>query len=144
MISLSAAVNFLHAAYVDEMHIVLNLNQLSERQWYEADKMGVTPQMVRDVVRERQQRIRAGVRMKECLYLRNMIGDPERIADLLNEAAVIEAQRRVKVVDRNKASALEATGRPAFYQDRTTTDPNQKDTSVPVSKVIDEMRKAAG
>lgn|SRR5678815_831147 len=144
MESINPEVNKLHAAYVDEMNIVLGLNQLTERQWWDAHKMGVTPEMVRDVVRDRHQRIRAGVRMRESLYLRNMIGDVDRIADLLNEAAVVAAQRRVKVVPKEKASVLSSTGRPDFYKDRTSTDPNLQDTSKPASHYIAELRKAAG
>ena len=135
MRSISPEITALHAAYCAALGIDLLLTASAERHWYEAQGEGVTAETIRAVLADRQKRIRAGVRHKESLLLRNLIGDEDRIGDLLNEFAVLKAAGRVRVMEPGRAAVLKATGRPAEI---ATVDAR------PVADVIEAMRKAAG
>lgn len=111
MISLNTDINTLFAAYLTAMGMEMPLNCAFERYLFEAIREGVTALMMADVVRERRVRITQGVRNKECLKLRNLIGDEESLADFINEAAMISALKRKKVVEVCRASVLRQSGR---------------------------------
>lgn len=111
MISLNADINSLFAAYLNAMGMEMPLNCAFERYLFEAIREGVTPLMMTDVVRERKQRITQGVRYQESLKLRNLIGDDGAIGDFINEAAMIAALKRKKVMEPSRASVLRQSGR---------------------------------
>jgi hypothetical protein len=143
MNSINEEINLLHKTYcvatgIGDMPMV----PMFERWYFEAMNAGVTCEDVRSVIADRQRRIRDGVRHKESLYLRNLIGSEEAIGSVIEEAAHIRALRRIKPVDTGKLEVLRATGRCSELS-RTGTDQNRTD-AVPIGKVIEEMRKAAG
>lgn len=111
MTSLNDSINELFQAYLLAMGMEMPLNMAFERYLFQAIKEGVTALMMTDVVRERKQRITQGVRNRESLKLRNLIGDEEAIADFINEAAMIAALKRKKVVEVCRASVLRQSGR---------------------------------
>lgn len=134
MTSANLSVTALHASYCAAMAIDLELTVSMERDWLSALQEGIQPDDLRLVICDRRKRIREGVRHKESLYLRNLIGNDERIADLLNEAAVLRSLMRVPTVDEGKAEVMKATGRPV----QSTPDNCRK-----MSDVFEAMRKAA-
>lgn len=144
MESINPQITELHASYCIAMNMELPMTMLWERYWYDALQEGVTARMVEDVIKERRKRIKAGVRMQESLYLRNLIGDEAKIGDLLNEGHEIAARTRMKVVDACKGSVLKASGRPEWYENREqVVAPQEQNTSRPVSELISDLRKAA-
>jgi hypothetical protein len=82
-----------------------------ERAWFSASQNGITPEMVGDVIRHRQERIKAGIRYIESLRIRNLVGDDESIGNFVEEAHIVAAKKRIKVMDPARASVLRATGR---------------------------------
>lgn len=129
-------INLLHRTYCVAMGIgEMPLIPYFERGWLDAVNAGITCEDIRIVVADRQRRIRDGVRHRECLLLRNLIGSDEAIGNLMNEASMLRAQARVKPVNAGKLEVLRATGR---------LEPKPATDAVPIGKVIDEMRKAAG
>ncbi len=106
-----AAIKALHAAYCDGTGGPLMLTKVFERWWWESVRLGITPEDVTLVLKDRIKRIAAGVRRKECLYLRNITGSEEAIANVMDEAAALKALMRVKKYSPAKASVLRASGR---------------------------------
>jgi len=133
--SINPAINDIHQAYCESTGFDLNLTPFFERQWFEAMKAGLTCDCVRLVIKERLRRIREGVRRPECLLLRNVAGTEMAIGDVLQEAAMIRARMRVKVVPAGKAEVLRATGR---------SDESEQIPMRPVSEVIEAMRQSVG
>ena len=135
MESINPEINAIHEAFCCAMGFELNLLPASERHWRDAIKSGMTPDDVKLVIKTRMKRISAGVRHQECLYIRNIAGSEEAIANTMEEAAAIRATMRIKAYPVGKAQALRATGR--------EDDPEQG-SAVPIRDVIEAMRKAVG
>ena len=135
MQSINSDVNSIHQAFCDARGLELNLQGAQERWWFEALKCGMTPEDVKLVIKARMKRIAAGVRHEESLYIRNIAGSEEAIANTLEEAAAIRATMRIKAYPVGKAQALRATGR---------DDEPEQGGAVPISQVIQAMRREVG
>lgn len=135
MESLSPEINAIHKAYCEALGYDFPMLPRVERGWYDAIQYGMTPECVKAVVKDRQSRIKSGVRNKECLMFRNIAGSDEAISDVLQEAAAITAKTRVKVYAPAKAEVLRATGRP---------DAPEQSSAKPVGFYIEQMRRAVG
>lgn len=135
MESLNAEINSIHQAYCEVTGFDLPLLPNFERQWFEALKCGLTCDCVKLVVKDRQRRIRDGVRHPECLLLRNIAGSEGAICDVVQEAAAIQARMRVKTFCPGKSEVLRATGR---------ADQPEQGNAIPVADVIRAMKEAVG
>lgn len=125
----------MHAAYCEARGLDLVLLPPAERQWFDAMKLGMTPEDVRMVIKARKERIRAGIRHEECLCIRNIAGSEEAVANSLEEVAIVKAKMRVKVFDAGKREVLRATGR---------LDQPEQGRMIPVKDVIEGLRSAVG
>ncbi len=134
MDSISPEINAMHAAFCEARGLDLPLNGCTERQWDNAIKMGMTPADVTLLIKARKERIKAGIRHEECLYMRNITGSEDVIANALEEIAAVKAKQRVKVYPAGKSEVLRATGRP---------DQPEQGKTMPFSEVIKGLRKAA-
>ena len=112
MESANQDVNALHVAYCQATGHNLRLMPSFERGWLQAHQNGVTPSMLASVIKARQKRIWERVRQPESLYIRNLAGSEEAIAEVLQEHAAIEARARRKAYPQDKASVLRGTMRP--------------------------------
>ena len=135
MESINPEINAIHEAFCCAMGFELNLLPASERHWRDAIKSGMTPDDVKLVIKTRMKRIAAGVRHQESLYIRNIAGSEEAIANTMEEAAAIRATMRIKAYPASKAQALRATGR---------DDEPEQGSAVPISEVIQAMRREVG
>ena len=79
--------------------------------WFDAIKDGLTEEILRAVILSRKADIKNGKRYRNAILLRNLIGDPGIVADLLNEAAMLAAQKRAFAPSPQRESVLKATGR---------------------------------
>lgn len=113
MISASPEIMKFHAAYCAATGMDLALLPASERWWYDAIKAGMTIEDVQFVVKDREKRVKAGVRRKESLLLRNFIGSDEAIQSVMEESAAIRALKRRAQYPKGKQQVLKATGRAA-------------------------------
>lgn len=135
-------INQLHASHLKANSIdpaLLPLNMAFERAWFEAMNNGVTPEMIEAVIAYRLQRIKIGVRNPECTRLRNLVGNDEKIAELLEDWAFLQSRKRMKIMDPARASVLRATGRSDQLPDRPA-----KPAAEVLAKLAEEFRKAAG
>lgn len=137
MKSQNETVNTLHETYCQAMALEFELTQADERRWLQGVVAGLDADMLRLVIFDRRKRITAGVRNKECLLVRNLVGSDEAVADTMNEAAVIRAQMRVKVMPKGKADVLTATGRSAEAETNRVVTPAE-------IEAIKVLRKAVG
>lgn len=112
MTSLNEQVNQLHTAYLDATGYELALNGVDERRWFDAAKFGVSPDDVKLVVKARIRGITLGDRKPASIYLRNLIGDEDVLAEFAMELAAIRATQRKKLLPPGQRDVLEATGRP--------------------------------
>jgi hypothetical protein len=136
MQSINHEINLLHQCYCVSMGIgEMPLVPLFERWWFDAVQAGITCEDIRLVISDRQRRVKDGVRHRECLLLRNVCSSEETIGNLIMEAAALKAARRIRTVDGGKAEVLRATGR---GKEMSSND------AVPIGKVIEALRKAAG
>lgn len=135
MDSINPAINAIHEAFCAAVGYQLPMMQKHERGWYDALKYGMTPDDVKLVVKNRQARIKIGVRRDECIFWRNIAGTEDAIADVIEEAAALRAKMRIKVYPASKAQALRATGR--------DSEPEQSNAK-PIGEYIEAMRKAVG
>lgn len=135
MTSLNAQINQLHQAYTDSTAYELELNATDERRWYEASKFGITPDDVRLVVKARLRGIVTGDRKPASIYLRNLIGDEDMLAEFAMELAAIKATQRKRLYVPGKAQVLRDTHRPE--------EPEQL-PAVSARDVIKGLRDAAG
>ena len=133
MQSINSDVNSIHQAFCDARGFELHMQGPQERWWFEALKCGMTPDDVKLVIKARMKRIAAGVRHEESLYIRNIAGSEEAIANTMEEAAAIRASMRIKVYPVGKAQALRATGRP---------DAPEQAQARPIGEYIEELRRA--
>lgn len=132
MDSISDHINQLHASYCTAMALDLPMTPSYERLYWAALQMGLTPEMMDLAVRERMKlNLTSQFKMKLGIY--NLIGTDDDTARVINEAAIVIASRRKKVMDPARASVLKATGR--------STDLPQTDGQV-VGKLMKDMRKA--
>ncbi len=134
MQSLNPDINAIHQAYCEATACELPMLPQFERQWFEAMKLGMTPDCVRMVVKSRLKRVAQEARRPESLLLRNFCGSEEAIGDVIQEAAMLRATMRIKVFTTGKAQALRDTGRP---------DAPEQGPMRHISEVLGEMRKAA-
>lgn len=137
MKSQNEAVQNLHETYCQAMALEFELTQADERRWLNGVLAGLEPDGLRLVIFDRRKRIIAGVRNKESLYVRNLVGSDEAVADTMNEVAVIRAAMRVKVVPKGKAEVLMATGRSAEPETNRVVTPGELE-------MIRTLRRAAG
>lgn len=136
MTSQNESVNQLFRAYCEAMALDnLELHIVDERRWLSAVLAGMTPDDLKLVIKERMKGIAKDERRAACLYVRNLCGSDEAIADVMNEVAVIRARMRIKVMDKGKAAVLRATGR--------SDEPKTSDAR-PIGDYIGELRKSAG
>jgi len=133
MHSINSDVNSIHQAFCDARGFELNMQLPQERWWFEALKCGMTPDDVKLVIKARMKRIAAGVRHEESLYIRNIAGSEEAIANTMEEAAAIRATMRIKVYPASKAQALRATGR---------SDAPEPSQARPIGEYIEELKRA--
>lgn len=129
----------LHSAYLEAMGLTLSdlpMTLTFERWWYESLKQGLTPDHVRICIAERI-RLNKGTGFKMKLGLRNLIQGEDDVATVISEAAVVLAQRRVKVMDSGKMAVLRQTHRPT---DLPQKDPEQAREIL--KRGIDDLRKA--
>ena len=112
MQSLNPEITALHTAYLDATGYELALNAPDERRWFAAVQFGVSPDDVKLVVKARIRGIATGDRKPASIYLRNLIGDEDVLAEFAMELAAIKATQRKKLFTPGKREALESTGRP--------------------------------
>lgn len=135
MTSLNPQINALHAEFCKVAGRDTALIPQIERWWYEALKCDVTPQMVHDVMESRLKRDYSTSSMRlYCLSLRHCIGDDDRLAQFVDEAAALAAQARKRVYSHGKQSVLKAAGHESEPEEPPTRH---------ISEVMEEMRKAA-
>lgn len=101
----------LHQIYCDLLGMELPLLAHHERLWFDAIKDGLTEEILRAVILSRKSDVKSGKRYRNAILLRNLIGDPGIVADLLNEAAMLAAQKRAFAPCPERESVLKATGR---------------------------------
>jgi hypothetical protein len=138
---MNSEIQQLHTAYIESMGMDaqdMPLNGSFQRYYFEASKEGVTPDMVRLVIKSRVKfnNGQQDGRYKKPLTLLRLFGDSDAIANVINEAAVIRSQMRVKVVPKEKASVLRMTGR----SDEAQTDEPRHVGDI---QLIEDLRKAA-
>lgn len=134
MQSANNQINQLHAVYCSATGMQLGLLPASERWWFDAIQSGMTDNDIALVVKSRQQRVKQGLRRRECLLLRNFIGSDEAIQSVMEEAIQIRALQRDPKFSKGKQEVLKCTGRP--------TEPDLKGIRT-IGEVLDAMRKAA-
>lgn len=101
----------LHQTYCDLLGMELPLLAHHERLWFDAIKDGLTEEILRAVIVSRKSDVKNGKRYRNAILLRNLIGDPGIVADLLNEGAMLEAQKRAFAPSPQRESVLRSTGR---------------------------------
>jgi hypothetical protein len=101
----------IHRLYCDLLGMVLPLQAAYERMWYDAIGQGLTEDSLRVVLLNRKADVKNGKRFRNCLLLRNLIGDSEIVADVINEFALLMAQKRAFTPNPTRDSVLRATGR---------------------------------
>lgn len=112
MLSINPAINALHQAFCEATGRALPLNPAFERWWFDALRYDITPAMVRTVMASRMSREYSSPTLRfHCLSLKCLIGDDQRLAQFVDEAAQLAALRRKKLFAPGKAQALRATGR---------------------------------
>ena len=126
----------LHETYCQAMALEFELTQADERRWLNGVLAGLEPDGLRLVIFDRRKRITAGVRNKESLYVRNLVGSDEAVADTMNEVAVIRAAMRVKVLPKGKSEVLSMTGRSAEAETNRVVTPGQ-------TELLRALRRAA-
>lgn len=136
MDSANPAISRLHQAYNTAMGLDLPMTACYERWYFEALKLGLTVEHVEICVASRLKFNREHPGHKKGLELKHLIRSEDDVAVVLNEVAVVLAQRRIKVMDSGKASVLRATG-------RSDAPPQDEAKLVADSKLIQDLRKAA-
>ncbi len=101
----------LHQLYCSSLGMDLAMNAHFERLWFDALKDGLTEEILRSVIASRKKDVTSGKRYRNSLLLRNLIGSPDVVADLLNEYAMLQASKRAFAPDPKRESVLNATGR---------------------------------
>lgn len=140
MDSINPAITQLHAAYnkamgFTDMGLDLMMMPTYERMYFESLKQGLTPEHLELCVLERM-RLNLSSQFKMKLTLYDLIGDEAATARTMNEAAIVLASRRKKVMEPARASVLRQTG-------RSTDMPQDEARLVADSKLIQDLRKAA-
>lgn len=124
----------LHKAYCDSTGIDLFLNVVFVRWWFEAHKLGVTPDDVFLCVKHRQKlNAQREVHFRQGLEIKHLVRDEESIASMLNEAAILRAQMRRKSYPPGKIEVLRSTGR--------ETQPDQGTRSRHISEIFKDIQK---
>lgn len=135
MMSINKDVTLLHASYCTAMALDLPMNMVHERQWLLGHLAGLTPDDVRLVLLDRLKFNRSGP-YKKGVLIHHLVGDEERIAVTLNEAAVLKASMRIKLMEPAKAQVLRQSGR----SDAAATPDAVKVDAIPL---LDALRRAA-
>ena len=126
----------LHALYIRLTGLDIRLDMARERDWFEWQRRGFTPDDLQLVIRHLQRGIREGKRNPGALKFSNLITMADRFEEDLAEARAAQRARRATAAQRtDRASVLRSTGRPA------ESAPAQGARSV--EELIAEMRKAA-
>ncbi len=134
MISINPAITLLHEAYNKAMgNLNLPMTVVYERMYFEAIQMGLTPEMMEICVRERVKlNLTSQFKMKLGLY--NLIGTEDDTARIMNEAAVVLASRRKRIMEPAKASVLRQSGR---------SDQVQSSDAKLVGELLENLKKSA-
>lgn len=112
MQSLNPQINELHAAFCRATDRELQINPAFERWYRDSLQYGLTPEILQEVMASRMKREYSTFSMKlHSCSLRYAIGDEERLAQLLDEAAALQSTKRKRVFTPGKAQALQDTGR---------------------------------
>lgn len=139
MTSLNPEINALHAAFMAATDRNILFTPGVERWWFDAVSCGITADMVTEVMHARARREYSSATMRfHCLSLRHLIGDSDRLAEFVDEAAALEANKRKRVFSPGKAAALEATGRPGEPEAPKVRHVSEVDWK----RAVDGMRKA--
>ena len=113
MESINPEINALHAVFCQVTGRDTLLIPPVERWWMTALQYGITADMIRDVMQSRiKSQYSTDTMRKHCLSLRHCIGDDDRLAQFVDEAAQIAATKRKRVFVPGKAQVLRDTGRP--------------------------------
>lgn len=105
-----AAIALLHEVYCLATGLRLPLDMTRERQWFDWQARGLTPDDLRTVIRYLQAQIKQTKRNPGCLKFSNLVGMPDLFEEDLAMARA--AQRaRVGVPTGDRASVLRQTGR---------------------------------
>lgn len=136
----------LFQAYNQATGFGVPFNMAWERQLYDAAQMGLTPEMLALVLKERLKGVRSGDRKLASLMPRNLFFSEDIINEVLCEGAALMALKR-KTVDLGKASVLASTGRPSDFQGVSGQHEGKTpETMRPARDVLDkalcELRKA--
>lgn len=135
MESLNLAATELLAAYNSAMGLDLAMNGAFERWLVDASNAGLTSENFEWAIRARQ-KFNAQGGFRRGVMLHHFVLGEDAIAITLNEAAVVRAAMRVKVIDPAKVSVLAATGRPA-------TAPETSAKHVADVELIQQLKRAA-
>lgn len=102
----------LHAAYCEAMGLELRINPAFERYWFDAINSGLEPDDLKLVIKARiKKNFSFEPRYQSQLTIKKLVGDEDRLAEVINEAAMIRANMRKKTYTTDKSSVLRATGR---------------------------------
>jgi len=134
MTSFNPQIAELHQAYCEATAYEVAMLPPFERAWFEALKLNITGDDVRLVVKSRMRGIALGERRGASIYLRNLIGCEEMLAEFMMELAAIRAMQRKRVFEPGKVEVLRATSRP--------DEPESPDAKM-VSEIMNGMRRAA-
>lgn len=133
------AIDQLHKSFCEVTGRELRMNPTFTRWWYDAIAYGVTPEMVTSVMEARMKREYSTAGMKfHCMSLSHCIGNDDRLAQFVDEAAQIAATKRKRVFVPGKAQVLRDTGRP----DEPETPKTRHVSEVDWKSAVDTMRKA--
>lgn len=141
MESINPDVTQLHVSYnkamgFTDVGLELPMMPAYERMYFESLKQGFTAEHMDLCVRERI-RLNLSSQFKMKLGLHDLIGDEAATARSMNEANIVLASRRKKVMDPAKASVLNQTGRPT---DLPKKDPEQAKEIL--KRGMEDLRKA--
>lgn len=113
-------------------------NMAWERCLFDCAQMGLTPEMIVLVVRDRRKGIERGERKPACLMPRNLFYGEDIVNEVIVEAHALMALRR-KTVDLGKASVLRATHRPEDHGEPQREPVMAKNA---LDKALGELRQA--
>lgn len=133
----SDVITKLFDAYNSTTGFGVQFNVVWERQLYDSARMGLTPEMLVLVIKDRLKGIKRGDRKPACLMPRNLFASDEMISEVLCEAAALLALQR-KVINPAKESVLKSW-RPLHE----TETPEPRMAKEVLFSAIDQMRKAA-
>jgi hypothetical protein len=106
--------NTLFTTYCNVSKIKMVCLPTFEKQCFDAEQAGMTPEDVILVYNDREWKVKKGRRYKPCLLFRNFFGTTGAVADVIQEAGALRAlhdERRRPRTGAGKATVLRATYR---------------------------------